>query len=102
MKSQGEKNKTLTPLKDIISQLGKQGLPFDLEDGQIWKVWEKLIDKNIAKNAYPIKIKNKVLFLRVSSPIWIQELRYKQKEIKEKINSTLGRKAVKEIKFKME
>jgi len=92
---------TLTPLKDIISQLKQGGLPFNLEDGKIWKFWKRLVGENVSKNAYPIWIRNGVLMVYVSGPIWIQELRYREKDIKNKLNGILGRNAIKEIKFRI-
>ena len=92
---------SLTPLKDIISLLKKEGLPFDLSDGKIWEVWEELVGVHISKHARPVWIKNQLLMVYVSSPIWIQELRYKEEEIKTRLNSILGRNAIKEIRFKV-
>ena len=94
-------NTSLTPLKDIISLLREGGLPFNLDDGKIWKVWERLVGNHISRHARPVWIKNRSLMVYVSSPIWIQELRYKEKEIKTQLNDILGRNAIKEIKFKV-
>lgn len=92
---------SLTPLKEIISQLGQCLLPFDLEDGKIWKLWKELVGEEISKNAYPVWIRNKILMVYVSGPIWAQELRYKERKIRNRLNKILGRDAVKEIRFKV-
>jgi hypothetical protein len=45
---------SLTPLKDIISGLLKNGgLNFNPEDANIWKVWEGVVGAGISKNAQP-------------------------------------------------
>ena len=90
--------KDFSSLKDILKAIN-QALPFNLEDGEIWKVWKEVVGDYIATHARPAWIRNKVLAIHVSSPIWMQELRYRASEIKEKLNKRLGRDSIEEIKF---
>jgi len=55
----------------------------------------------IAKNAQPEWIKDGKLRVRVSDPIWLQELGFVEESIKEKLNRRLGRKAVNRIEFRL-
>jgi hypothetical protein len=93
---------SLTPLKDIISGLLKNGgLNFNPEDANIWKVWEGVVGAGISKNAQPSWIKSGKLRVTVSDPIWLQELEFVAEPIREKLNKKLGRRAVEKIEFRV-
>ena len=96
------KKKTLVPLKDVLSSLlSDSKLPFNPDDARIWKEWEAAVGAAIAKNAQPEWIKNGKLRVKVSDPIWLQELGYAEESIKEKLNQRLGRRAVDRIEFRL-
>ncbi len=89
-----------TSIKELLAQIN-EALPFDLKDGEIWKVWKDVVGEYTALHTKPVAIRNKVLTVWVSSPIWLQELRYREKEIIAKLNEMLERDAVEKIKFQM-
>lgn len=98
----GTNRNSFTPLKDIIGNLlGKGALPFNPDDANIWKVWDDVVGPGIAKNARPSWIKNGKLRVMVSDPIWLQELKFVEKDIREKLNKKLGRKAVEKMEFRV-
>ena len=93
---------TLTPLRDIIANiLAGSDLPFNPEDAALWKVWDQAVGAAIASHAKPLWIKNGQLRIEVSDPIWLQELRFMEQTIREKLNGELGRKAVEKIDFRL-
>lgn len=93
---------SLTPLKDILADLMRSGtLPFNPLDASIWKVWEEVVGPAISKNAQPSWIKNGRLRVRVSNPIWRQELEFVEEDMRQKLNNKLGRKAVEKIEFRV-
>ena len=97
-----KKKADLLSLKDIIaSLLNDPKLPFNPDDGRIWNVWEETVGPAIAQNAQPEWIKKGKLRVRVSDPIWLQELGFVKETIKEKLNRSLGRKAVETIEFRL-
>jgi predicted nucleic acid-binding Zn ribbon protein len=97
-----QKKTPLTPLKEIMAGLLKEGaLPFNPDDARIWSVWDEVVCPAIAKNAQPLWIKDGRLRVKVSDPIWLQELGFAEASIKEKLNSTLGRQVVEKIEFKL-
>ena len=96
------KKDTLTPLKDVISSIfGDSKLAFNPDDAWIWKVWDEVVGDTIANHARPSWIKDGRLRLKVSDPIWLQELEFVEETIREKLNAQLGRKAVKKIEFRI-
>lgn len=97
-----DKKPGLIPLKDVIrSILAESKIPFNPEDGLIWKVWREVVGEAIAANTEPLWIKQGRLRVKVMDPMWLQELGYAEKTIKEKLNKRLGREAVAKIEFKM-
>ena len=93
---------SLMPLKDVIANLLSDGtLPFNPDDANIWRVWDEVVGPAISKNARPLWIKNGKLKVTVSDPIWLQELQFVEKDIREKLNGKLGRKAVDSIQFRV-
>lgn len=97
-----KKDRSLTPLKDIItSLLNDSRLPFNPGDALIWKVWDETVGPTIARHAQPLWIKGRRLRVQVSDPIWLQELSFLRESIKEKINGKLGRESVEQIEFRL-
>ena len=97
-----KKKETLLSLKDIISSLlNDPKLPFNPDDARIWEIWEGVVGAPIAKYARPEWIKKGKLRVRVSDPIWLQELGFVKESIKDKLNKSLGRKAVETIELRL-
>jgi predicted nucleic acid-binding Zn ribbon protein len=98
----GEAKNSLTSLKDVIANLLSDGtLPFNPDDARIWGVWDGVVGPAISRNARPSWIKNGKLKVRVSDPIWLQELEFVEESIREKLNTKLGRKAIDRIEFRI-
>jgi predicted nucleic acid-binding Zn ribbon protein len=96
------KKDSLTPLKDIIANiLADAKLPFNPEDAAVWKVWDEVVGTAISKHAQPLWIKNGRLRVKVTDPIWLQELGFLEATIKGKLNRKLGREAVQRIEFRL-
>ena len=96
------KNPTLTSLKEIMADLlGSTNLPFNPEDATIWRVWDEVAGETIARNAQPLWVKNGRLRVKVSDPIWLQELSFMEETMRNKLNERLGRKAVEKIEFRL-
>jgi predicted nucleic acid-binding Zn ribbon protein len=58
-----------------------------------------VVGKTIAVNAQPEKIRNGTLFVKVTSPVWMQQLQFMKEMIAEKLNHRLKREIVKNIFF---
>ncbi|MFQ5682443.1 MAG: DciA family protein [Candidatus Binatia bacterium] len=65
----------------------------------VWPIWDEMVGSTIARNAQPEKIRHGTLFVKVSSPTWMQQLQYMKEMISEKLNQSLGREVVKNIFF---
>jgi predicted nucleic acid-binding Zn ribbon protein len=97
-----KKNKSLTPLKEIIdSLLSDAKLPFNPHDALIWEIWDEVVGPAIAKHAHPLWIKDGRLRVQVSDPIWLQELGFAAETIREKLNKKLGRESIERVEFRL-
>ena len=97
------KDDRLASLKDILTNLmSDTQLPFNPRDSLIWKVWDEVAGPAIARHAQPTWIKDGRLRVKVSDPIWLQELSFVGKDIKDKLNKKLGRRAIERIEFRLD
>ena len=70
-----------------------------LDEYGVWPIWNDVVGKTIAINAQPEKIRNGTLFVKVTSPVWMQQLQFMKQMIAEKLNQRLKREIVKNIFF---
>ena len=70
-----------------------------LDEYGVWPIWNDVVGKAIAINAQPEKIRNGTLFVKVTSPVWMQQLQFMKQMIAEKLNQRLKREIVKNIFF---
>ncbi len=93
-----------TPQIESIGAVLEQSLKrFDLaprlDEYGVWPIWREVVGKMIARNAQPEKIRNGTLFVKVSSPVWMQELQFMKEMIAGKLNQRLNGEIVKNIFF---
>jgi hypothetical protein len=95
--------KTLQPIDrvgDVLSHsLKRLDLSSRLDEYGVWPIWNDIVGKTIAVNAQPEKIRNGTLFVKVTSPVWMQQLQFMKQMIAEKLNQRLKREIVKNIFF---
>lgn len=92
-----------SPIEKLSSVLEKSlkrmELSARLEEYAVWPVWNEIVGATIARNAQPEKIRHGTLFVKVSSPVWMQQLQYMKEMIAEKLNARLGKEVVRNIFF---
>ncbi len=93
--------KSSTHIKEVINNILTGAVPINLDDIGIWKIWDGVVGKRIAKHARPSWIKKGALMVKVTDSVWLQELEFKAETIKEKLNSKLQRQAIKRIQFRV-
>lgn len=71
-------------------------------DVEIVKVWNNLIDPNIVKHAQPVNLAKGTLFVNVDSSVWLSEIiRYRRKEIIERLQHSFGADVIKKISYRV-
>lgn len=95
------KHETIVPLGTVLDSLMKTlGIEKNIEQYQIFNMWNSIVGEQIAKVAQPERIHNGVLIVVVSNAPWRTELTFRKKEILEKIHSTLNSTSITDIRFR--
>ena len=69
---------------------------------EIVKVWNSLIDPNIVAHAQPANLRNGTLFVLVDNNAWLSEIvRYRRKEILDRLQHSFGKNYIQKISFRI-
>ncbi len=70
-------------------------------EAEIVRVWNNLIDPTLAAHAQPTGINKGTLFVTVDNNVWLSEIvRYRRKEILERLQTTFGKQLIARISFR--
>ena len=95
-----KKSIPIESLGAVLEQsLKRLELAVRLDEYAVWPIWNDVVGKIIARNAQPEKIRNGTLFVKVSSPVWMQQLQFMKNMIADKLNQRLKQDVVKNIFF---
>lgn len=87
--------------EEISRYLKKSRLDLRQEENFIFENWEKIVGSDIAKQAEPFKMDGKKLFISVENSVIMNEITYKKKAIKDRINSFFKTQKVKDIVLRL-
>ena len=88
---------------DIMAGISKE-LRLDRRqaEAEVVKVWNKLLDPLIVAHAQPTGIRNGTLFVTVDSNVWLSEIvRYRRKEILDRLQHSFGRQFIAKISYRV-
>ncbi len=95
-----KKSFPIESLGSVLEQsLKRLDLVGRLDEYAVWPIWNDVVGQVIARNAQPEKIRNGTLFVKVSSPVWMQQLQFMKEMIAGKLNERLKGDIVKNIFF---
>ena len=84
------------------------GLMVDLKldsrraEAEVVKVWNALIDPAVTAHAQPHNLHKGTLFVNVDSSTWLSEIvRYRRKEILDRLQNSFGKSVVQRISFRI-
>ena len=70
-------------------------------EAEVVKVWSHLLDPAIVAHAQPTGLNKGTLFVTVDSSVWLSEIvRYRRKEILDRLQHSFGRDFVQRISFR--
>jgi predicted nucleic acid-binding Zn ribbon protein len=78
------------------------GLEDRMDEGRLVKEWSLVVGDLLASKSSPLQIRAGVLTVEVRDNSWMQEIRFHQKRIIEKINDRFPGLGVTEIRLRME
>jgi predicted nucleic acid-binding Zn ribbon protein len=71
-------------------------------EAEIVKVWNDLLDPNVVAHAQPTGLRKGTLFVTVDSSVWLAEIvRYRRKEILDRLQHSFGRDLIARISFRV-
>ncbi|MDD5138711.1 MAG: DUF721 domain-containing protein [Verrucomicrobiales bacterium] len=71
-------------------------------EAEIVKVWNDLLDPNITAHAQPANLHKGTLFVNVDSSVWLTEIvRYRRKEILDRLQHSFGKNMIQKISFRI-
>lgn len=74
------------------SELGRQ-----LTRHQAWLIWDKLVGKQIAMRARPLRLRQGILEVQVDHPVWMQQLQMLKPQILKKIAEMIPNAGIEDI-----
>ena len=77
------------------------GLQKRLKAEQLSVLWPKIVGPSVAKIAHPAQFRNGTLFIDVADSVWMQELKFQEGELIERLNDTLGEPLVRRLFFQL-
>ena len=71
-------------------------------EAEVLKVWNNLIDPLLVAHAQPTGLNKGTLFVTVDSSVWLNEIvRYRRREILERMQNSFGRDLIAKISFRV-
>ena len=88
---------------DVVSRVLKDLRIDDRRaEAEVVKVWNDLLDPNVTAHAQPANLRKGTLFVNVDSSVWLSEIvRYRRKEILERLQNSFGKSVVQKISFRI-
>lgn len=75
------------------------GIIKGIEQGKAVVFWENIVGNDIARHAKPFKVKKGILYVEVTSSVWVHELQMMEPEIRKRINRYLKKNIINKIRF---
>jgi len=90
-------------VEDILPRvLGGMRIDRRRAEAEILKVWNSAMDPHLAEHAQPTGIRNGTLFVTVDSNVWLSEiLRYRRKEILDRLQHSFGSQMVQRVSYRV-
>jgi predicted nucleic acid-binding Zn ribbon protein len=90
------------PIRFILEKT-IQSLEIDvpLKTYSILGAWNEIVGESVAAHSQPRAIRNRILFIDVAHPTWMQQLQFFKPTLLEKINTFLGESLIQDIRFKL-
>jgi predicted nucleic acid-binding Zn ribbon protein len=81
--------------------LSRLGLERKRAEAEVARVWNHLIDPTLTAHAQPTGLHKGTLFVTVDSSVWLDEIvRYRRREILERLQHSFGKDLISRISFR--
>ena len=103
--SDQKKRRELAPASKVLQTLlgnGKSPLSDQFLRWKIWRFWAKVAGPTLASHCEPVGYDRGRLIVWVKSSARMQEIRFVEKSLKQKVNEYVGREWVKYVRFTLD
>jgi predicted nucleic acid-binding Zn ribbon protein len=83
---------------DVLARLGQSHV---IQEAAVLAAWRDVAGEAIATRALPERLRRGVLYVRVATSAWMNELCYVRGELAERLNERVGASAVSEVRFEV-
>jgi predicted nucleic acid-binding Zn ribbon protein len=99
-KAQADRTKSISALMPQV--LGSVRIDQRRAEAEVVKVWNGLIEADIVAHAQPTGLRKGTLFVTVDSSVWLSEIvRYRRKEILDRLQHSFGKEFIARISFRV-
>jgi predicted nucleic acid-binding Zn ribbon protein len=96
----GKGRRDPSTLGEIIEHfLKNSGLKRRIQEQRVLDSWEETVGDAIAERSQPVGVRNRVLHVKVSSSVWMQELQFLKGLILEKLRHQRGNHFLQDLRF---
>lgn len=89
-------------LRSILEKTFKSlEIDVPLKTYSILGAWNEIVGDSVAGHSQPRSIRNRILFIDVTHPTWMQQLQFLKSTLLEKVNAFLGEPLIQDIRFKV-
>ena len=90
------------PIHSILEKTLKSlEIDVPLRTYSIMGAWKEIVGESVAAQSQPRSIRNRILFIDVIHPTWMQQLQFLKSTLLEKVNTYLGEPLIQDIRFKL-
>ena len=65
----------------------------------VFERWNEMVGEILSQKSWPVSVRDRVLLVRVSGSVWMQELQMQKRQIMERIWDLVGEEEVKDIRW---
>lgn len=95
-----KRGKTPDSLGEVLGNfLRRSGLNPKIQEQKILHSWDKAVGDAIAERTQPVSVKNRVLQVKVTNSVWMQELQFMKNLIIQRLQEGIGENLLKDLRF---
>ncbi len=80
-------------------QCRRLGLSRRMNEQRLLGAWSEVVGEGVAERTQPVRIENRVLLLKVTNSVWMQQLQFMKELIIKKLHDKTGIDWVKDLRF---
>ncbi len=85
--------------KALESVLLDCNLNSDIDAYKVFHRWQEIVGEKTASHTKPARVNKGILYVEVDDPLWLSQLRYMKIDIIDKIDRTIRKGILRDLKF---